>query len=130
MQVAVHSLKVLKVAIDKLVDESDRIECCFAGLFGLILKLMHKESKSVTVQNLGFDCFFSLMGGGTLADNFPLHPADVQPAGLSRSTQSTILATILSLVSARESGGLKTMVDGLGCVADNYNLEMTSTQKK
>ena len=125
-----HSLKVLKVAIDKLVDECDRIECCISGLFGLILKLMHKQSKSVTVQNLGLTCFFSLMGGGTLTDNFPFASSEIGPADLSSSARSTILATILSLESNRECGGLKTIVDGLECVADNYNLEMSSSQKK
>ena len=128
-----HSLKVLKAAIDKLVDESDRIECCIsAGLFGLILKIMHKHHKSVTVQNLGLTCFFSLMGGGSLTDNFPLSCREIRPVDMSSSTRSVILATILSLlsVSAASGAGLRTLVSGLALVADHYNLEMNPMQKK
>lgn len=121
---------MLKAAVDKLVDESDQIDCCVSGLFSLILKLMYKQNKSVTVQNLGLTCFFSLMGGGAITDTFALPSSEIRPIPLSSSTQSIIMATVLSLVSVTECGGLKTIVDGLGCVADNYNFTMTSKQKK
>ena len=128
---ATHCLMALKSGVDSLTSESDRCECCVTGFFTLFLKLMHVNRESCSLQCIGLECFFKLMGGFGIHDSLP-NPGNsgVKGGPLSDSTKSLIITTLLSLASATEYGGLKAVVDALRCIVDYYNLKMNALVRK
>lgn len=129
-RIAVYSLRALKSGIEVMESESDRSECCISGFFTLFLKLMHIAPTSCMLQCWGLDCFFQLMGGFGVHDTLPLPPNESRPEPMSDSTRSLILATVLSLASATEYGGLKSIVDAILCIVEYYHTQMGAGHKK
>ena len=102
------------------------VEDALSGGFKTILHAMQLGAKSARVQQLGITCFFYQMGRcsyGYLVTNVPcdLH---------SREERNSIMAIVHSLVSNSEHGGLRTLVKGLYCTANQYNKEMSDTEKR
>ena len=102
------------------------VEDALSGGFKSILHAMQLGAQSAHVQRLGITCFFYQMGHcsyGYLVTNVPcdLH---------SREERNSIMAIVHSLVSSSEHGGLRTLVKGLYCVANQYNKEMSDAEKR
>ena len=130
-RVAVCSLRVLLAAIRKISKDIDRIDCCVScSLFSLILQLMQRERTSHTLQALGLKCFFALMGGAAIDASLPISPSKIRPEPLSEDTRLTVLTIVTSLSSLPGNGGLKSIIDGLECVTNCYNLSMAPSTRE
>ena len=131
-RVATQALRALRNGAQLLKSETDRQELCVTGLFTLILRLMHVEPKSCILQCISLDCFFALMGSFGIHHSLPRPNSERERKQelLSEPTRSLIIATVLSLSSSTEYGGLKSVVDAMFVVLEQYNLGMNATQKR
>ena len=122
----------LRIGAQLMKSETDRQELCVTGLFGLILRLMHVEPSSCILQCAGLECFFTLMGSFSIHQSLPRPNPERERKQelLSEQTQTLIIATVLSLSSSTEYGGLKAIVDAMFVIWEQYNLGMNATQKR
>lgn len=98
--------------------DHDYIKFCEAGLFNLTLELMSQEPNSYILQTVGIKCFYFLMG-----------PAEND--GLLSHVSSTVMSTLVSLASSQEESAImEVFVNGIKCIANYYNFQMSEIQKK
>ena len=121
----------IKSDIDKTMSDDDRMECCFSGMFGLVLKLMGTEPRSPCLQKLGLDCLYSLMGRDGVEDGLPLAPDELRAKPLSEPVRSTVVATLLSLMELSNGGcGLQVLIDCMKCIVEYFNTKMSSKERQ
>jgi len=102
------------------------VEDALSGGFKTILHAMRKGSRSAFVQRLGITCFYNQMGRCSYGYSVTNVPCDLH----RREERNSIMAIVSSLVSGQEHGGLHTLVDGLYCAANQYNKEMSDSEKR
>jgi len=102
------------------------VEDALAGGFKTILHAMKKGFQSAHVQRLGITCFYNQMGRCSYGYSVTNVPCDQH----RREEHNSIMAIVSSLVSGQEHGGLRTLVEGLYCAANQYNKEMSDTEKR
>ena len=102
------------------------VEYALSGGFRTILHVMQLGSQSARVQCLGIICFFFQMGRCSYGYSVTSIPCDLH----SCEERNSIMAIVHSLVSSHEHGGLRTVVKGLYCVANQYNKEMSDAEKR
>ena len=102
------------------------VEDALSGGFKSILHAMQLGALSAHVQCLGITCFFYQMGRCSYGYSVTNIPCDLH----SREERNSIMAIVHSLVSSHEHGGLRTLVRGLYCAANQYNKEMSDTEKR
>ena len=102
------------------------VEDALSGGFKSILHAMQLGAQSAHVQCLGITCFFYQMGRCSYGYSVTNIPCDLH----SREERNSIMAIVHSLVSSHEHGGLRTLVRGLYRVANQYNKEMSDTEKR
>ena len=102
------------------------VEDALSGGFKSILHAMQLGAQSAHVQCLGIICFFYQMGRCSYGYSVTNIPCDLH----SREERNSIMAIVHSLVSSHEHGGLRTLVRGLYRVANQYNKEMSDTDKR
>ena len=102
------------------------VEDALSGGFKSILRAMQLGAQSAHVQCLGITCFFYQMGRCSYGYSVINIPCDLH----SREERNSIMAIVHSLVSSHEHGGLRTLVRGLYRVANQYNKEMSDTEKR
>ena len=131
-RLATQCLRALRIGAQLMKSETDRQELCVTGLFSLILRLMHVEPSSCILQCAGLECFFTLMGSFSIHQSLPRPNPERERKQdlLSEQTQTLIIATVLSLSSSTEYGGLKAIVDAMFVIWEQYNLGMNATQKR
>lgn len=130
-RLAHQGLHTLKSGCEMIRRDSDRLECCISGLFSFILRLMRIERKSFTLQCIGLECFFHLIGGFGI-DSSLLHlcTSEKKPEIVSDGTKSIIVTTLCSMASGPDNACLKVLVDGIECVAEYYYTRLTHIQKR
>ena len=129
IRVAVSSFKALKAGLGVIASDSVRQECCVTGFFGLFLKLMKVDLKSCTLQCIGLECFFHLLGGFGFDPSLPVPPNETRSEAVSGASKSLIMATLASLATAPECG-MQTVAEAVACVVENYNLSMNTATRK
>jgi len=102
------------------------VEDALGGGFKTILHAMKKGSQSAHVQRLGITCFYNQMGRCSYGYSVVNVPSDQH----RREECNSIMAIVSSLVSGQEYGGLRTLVEGLYCAANQYNKEMSDAEKR
>lgn len=91
---------------------------------------MQTEPQSFTLQMLGLECFYSLLGGSAIDDTLPLPPEELRPEPLSERIRSPLIATVISLTSATpDNGNLQMLLKAINCLVHYYHLQMTSKHK-
>ena len=102
------------------------VEDALSGGFKSILHAMQLGAQSAHVQCLGITCFFYQMGRCSYGYSVTNIPCDMH----SREERNSIMVIVHSLVSSSEHGGLHTLVKGLYRAANQYNKEMSDTEKR
>lgn len=128
-RLAVAGLQILKRAVSRIKDEAAHQHFLTTGVFSLILRLMSSKPTSARLQGLGLECFFKIMGGYAFDESLPVYSVDTTFSEMTNAIRSLVKVTMLSLEEAKEYGGLKTLVNAVSCVVDQYNLEMTTEEK-
>lgn len=100
------------------------------GFFGTVLKLMRVETTSCTLQAVGLESFFKLLGCYSIDSTLPLPPTKSRPDPMTDQTRSAIVTTMVSLGTASEYGGLQYLVDAINIVVTQYYTDMSSNQKR
>lgn len=100
------------------------------GFFGTVLKLMRVEPTSCTLQAVGLESFFKLLGCYSIDPTLPLPPTQSRPDPMTDQTRSAIVTTLVSLGTAPEHGGLQYLVDAINVVVTQYYTDMSSNQKR
>ena len=100
------------------------------GFFTTVLKLMNVESTSCTLQAVGLETFYKLMGLYSIDSTLPLPPTQSRPEQMSDQVRSGILTTLVSLATAPEYGGLQYLVEAINLVVNQYYTDMSSNQKR
>ena len=130
-RLAHQGLRIMKCGCELIRRDSDRQECCVSGLFSFILRLMQIEKTSFTLQCIGIECFFHLVGGfGIDSSLIHLDQSEKKPELVSSATKNVIVTMLCSLASVPEGGGLKALVDGIKCVAECFHTRLPGTQKR
>ena len=114
---AVQSLLAVRAGAQSISTEVGLVELCRKGFFSLVLILMHQSPTSCCLQCIGLECLFLLVGGATLDKGF-----------LASGTKPTLPDSMDILATASES--VKSIVQAVRCVVDNYNLQMSTTRRK
>ena len=142
-----NSVKVCALGLDAIRDglgylnlESNLQECCMTGMFTFILKMMELFPTSVHLQAVGIQSFFALMGGYGFDTTLPRpkvspyerksHRERDSPLDLSDATKQVIMATVVSLATAPQHGGINTVVKAVRVALTQYNLAMIEEVKK
>ena len=129
-RLAVEGLQVVRSSALEIKDEDTHQNFCISGVFTLVLRLMSIEPASAHLQGLGLECFFELMGGYTFHESLPAYSVDVSMPKMTDATRALVMVTVMSLAEVTEYGGLRTLVNALLCVVEQYNLGMTREEKR
>ena len=129
-RLASTTLRALKLGFSMLYkNETDRQEACLQGFFGTVLKLMRVQPTSCTLQAVGLEAFFKLLGTYAIDPTLPLPPTQMRPEEMTEQTRSAVITTLVSLGTAPEHGGLQYLVEAVNLVVTQYYTDMSSTQK-
>lgn len=125
---ALQSLLVVRAGAQSMSTEIGLVGLCEKGFLSLVLRLMYQSPTSCCLQCIGLECLFLLVGGATLDKGFlasGTKPTLPDPVGILAMT------TLHSIFSRnQESESVRSIVQAVRCVVDNYNLQMSTTQKK
>ena len=104
------------------------VELCSKGFMSLVLRLMSQSPTSCSLQCIGLECLFLLVGGPSL---------EVGPlASGSKTTlpgpMGAVTVTTLHSIFCRnqESENVRFIAQAVSCILDNYNLQLSATQRK
>ena len=100
------------------------------GFLSTVLKLMKVEPTSCTLQAIGLESFFKLLGDYAIDPTLPLPPTKDQKYELSDGARSAIVTTMVSLGSAPEHCGLHYLVEAIQLVVTQYYTDMSANQKR
>ena len=129
-RLASSTLRALRLGFAMIKNDTDRQEACMQGFFATVIKLMNVESTSCTLQAVGLETFYKLMGCYSIDPTHPHPPTQSRPAPMSDQARSGILTTLVSLGTASEHGGLQYIVEAVNLVVNHYYTDMSSNQKR
>lgn len=129
-RLASSCLRALKLGFHMTKTDEERQEACMQGFCGTVLKLMSVEPRSCTLQAVGLEAFFRLLGSYSIDPTLPLPPTQARPDPMTEQTRSAIMTTVVSLGTAPEHGGLQYLVDAINVVVTQYYTDMSSNQKR
>ncbi len=120
----------LKRGYELLKEDPDRQECIVSGHLSLLITLMKVDIRSCMLQTSCLDAFYSLLGGSGMDESLPIPASETRATLLSDMTRGVIVTTLVSLSTAPNHGGLRSILNSMRCVVNYYNKSMTQSMKK
>ena len=129
-RLASSTLRALKLGFALMKSEDSRLDACMQGFLSTVLKLMKVEPTSCTLQAVGLESFFKLLGDYAIDPTLPLPPTKTRKYELSEQARSAIVTTMVSLGSAPDHCGLHYLVEAIQLVVTQYYTDMSTSQKR
>ena len=127
-RLALQSLLVVRAGAQSTRAGTTLVEFSGKGFVSLVLRLMHQSPTSCSLQCVGLECLYLLVGGASLDREFlnsGTKPTLADPVGTL-----AMVALYASFCRGDESESVRGIAQAVCCVLDNYNLQMSATQKK
>ena len=127
-RLALQSLLVVRAGAQSTRVGATPLELSGKGFISLVLRLMQQSPASCSLQCMALECLYLLVGGAALDRGFlnsgtrPTLPDPVGTLGM--------VALYTVFCQGEEGESVRGVAQAVQCVLDNYNLQMSATQKK